>query len=312
MNVVDPHKHKEPVPGSRSLQVIKEYESLLAYIGSLFAVFPGSSTDQVQAYLALRRTHLPAISQDLLPLLVYTAVSQNPPDTAIPLTAAWALYLAGCHLLDDAQDNQKIYQVNGSVTALGVANIALAQLPADQETLGAILDAFGRVTVLAANAQSDEYSLENVRSRTEYFRGIGAKAATIIATGVWAGGRLATDDTSTLAILKEFGLAWGMAMQIGDDCLDLADDLARGLYTLPVIEGLAKTDHPDHPRLKQLVGKSSLSPPEVQTIVNILETMGAVDACRRMVRAYQMQAAAAFNVFPGLEPYFAAYVATVA
>lgn len=294
---------------SNSLQV---YESLLAYIDSLFAGFPGSSTNQVQTYLDLRRTHLPSISQDLLPVLVYTAVSKHLPDIAIPLTAAWTLHLAACHLLDDAQDNQKIQQANGCVTALGVANVALAQLSTDQETLCAILDAFGRVTALATNAQSAEYSPGYVRSRAEYFRGVGGKAAAIIATGAWVGGRLATDDQATLDILKEFGLAWGMAMQIGDDCLDLAEDLACGLYTLPVIEGLSKTDHPDLPRLKQLVSRSSLSSREIETIVTILETMGAVDACRRLGRAYQMQAAAVFHVFPGLEPYFATYVATVA
>ncbi|HRQ42421.1 MAG TPA: class 1 isoprenoid biosynthesis enzyme [Chloroflexota bacterium] len=297
------------MPGREAVQVTVMYESLLEYIGSLLSGFPGSSTNQVLAYLALRRAHHPSMSQDLLPLFVYTAVSQDLPDRAMPLTAAWTLYLAACHLLDDAQDNQNMQQVNGGVTAFGVANVALAQLTTDQDTLCAILDAFSRVTALATNAQSDEYRPGYIRSRAEYFQSIGGKAAAIISTGVWAGGRLGTDDTSTLAILKEFGLAWGMAMQIGDDCLDLADDLARGLYTLPVIEGLAKTEHPEQSRLKQLSGKPSLSPPEVQAVVTILAAMGTMDSCRRVVRAYQMQASAVFNVFPGLEPYFADYVA---
>ncbi len=36
--------------------------------------------------------------------------------------------------------------------------------------------------------------------------------------------------------------------------------------------------------------------------------MGATDACNRVVRAFQVQAAAIFKVIPGLETYFANYV----
>jgi CheY-like chemotaxis protein len=46
--IVDPDNHKRLMSESNTLQV---YESLLAYINSLFAVFPGSSTNQVQTYL---------------------------------------------------------------------------------------------------------------------------------------------------------------------------------------------------------------------------------------------------------------------
>jgi len=146
-------------------------------------------------------------------------------------------------------------------------------------------------------------------SKSDYFRSIAGKAAAIIATGVWLGGRLATDDSQTLTALKEFGLALGMSIQISDDCLDLAEDLMNGTFTLPVIEGLALPEHPDYPALQRLLNRRPLTAVDAQEIIRTLEGMGALTRCKRIIRAYQVQAAAAFTLFPGLEPHFANYVA---
>ena len=52
--------------------------------------------------------------------------------------------------------------------------------------------------------------------------------------------RRSSELDETLALLQEFGLALGMMVQLSDDCLDLAEDLANGTLTLPVLEGLAR------------------------------------------------------------------------
>ena len=78
--------------------------------------------------------------------------------------------------------------------------------------------------------------------------------------------------------------------------------------TLPMIEALSNTNHPDHPLLETLSRKTFLQVSEVQTIANILREMGTIDACRRMARAYQVQAAAAFSILPELEPFFRDYI----
>ena len=123
------------------------------------------------------------------------------------------------------------------------------------------------------------------------------------------GGRLATDDEQILTALQEFGLALGMSIQISDDCLDLAEDLANGTFTLPVIEGLALNEHPAHSTLKQLSTQQPITAEDTQEIMRILERMGVMAKCRKIIRAYQIQAQVAFTLFPGLEPYFASYVA---
>lgn len=247
--------------------------------------------------------------QDLLPLLAYTAMSNQSTSVAMPLTAAWALHLAAAHLVDAAQDGGSLEGLHQSILALGAANVALAELNADRDTLCDLLDAMGRVAALGARAQGDEYVYGRTWSRAAYFRSIAGKSAAIIATGIWLGGRLATVDEQILAALQEFGLALGMAIQISDDCLDLAEDLVNGTFTLPVIEGLALVEHPDHPTLKQLLSQQPIKVENTQEIMQILERMGALAKCQQVIRAYQIQAAAIFTLFPSLEPYFASYVA---
>jgi geranylgeranyl pyrophosphate synthase len=120
---------------------------------------------------------------------------------------------------------------------------------------------------------------------------------------------MATDKSESLSLLKEFGLALGMTIQISDDCLDLAEDLTNGIYTLPVIEGLSMTAHPEYPSLKRLIDQKPLREAAAEEVVHILDGMGVINACRRMARAYQAQAAAVFDPLPGLATYFADYVA---
>jgi geranylgeranyl pyrophosphate synthase len=283
------------------------HRELRVFVDALLSDFPNGG--EVSTYFVRRGQYKQAVKQDLLPLLVYLAIGNQEHSKAMPLAAAWALYLAASHLLDDAQDSGHFQAVNHGVMALGLANVALAQLEVNEDGLRDILDAVGRVAALGANAQSSELERENIPSRTDYFRNIIGKAASIIATGVWIGGRLATDETETLSLLKEFGLALGMIIQISDDCLDLAEDLTDGIYTLPVIEGLLMTAHPEYPELKCLVDQKPLQSSVAKEVVDLLDEMGALTVSRRMVRAYQAQAAAVFESLPGLATYFSDYVA---
>ncbi|MCC6604743.1 MAG: polyprenyl synthetase family protein [Anaerolineae bacterium] len=291
---------------SPSLEFVTIYSDLLLLIEANLASVPGKSTDVILKYLQARGQQLATIKQDLLPLLIYVGVSGRSYQEAVPLAACWALYLAAAHLLDDAQDNGRMPSANGAVAALGAANLTLVNASVARDAMFDILDAFSNVAVIGANAQAAEKKDRRLPSRTEYFQSIAGKAAVIIATGVWAGGRLATNNPDTLSLLKEFGLAWGMATQISDDCQDLAEDLANGLHTLPVIEGLSRVDHPHHSLLKKLVGKTDLDGEEIETVLTILEEMGSIVDCRRLIRAYQVQATAVFNTLPGLKPFFEA------
>jgi hypothetical protein len=296
-------------PTSTSLPVI--YEELRRFNDALLVDFSGSK--RIAGYFKRRAAHELAVKQDMLPLLTYQAVCGGGHGEIMPLLSAWSLHLAACHLLDNALDVPAPSGQNGrrwedahcGVMALGVAQTSLARLEIDGDRLRDLMDALGRTVGLAAMAQNSERAQ---RSRADYFRVISGKSAAVIATGAWIGGRMATDDAVLLEALKDFGLALGMSVQISDDCHDLAEDLAVGHFTLPMIEGLSLTGHPDYPALRRLAERPALSTADIAETITLLERMGAIAACQRIVRAYQLQAAAAFKVLPTLEPYFNVYV----
>ncbi|MCP5094314.1 MAG: polyprenyl synthetase family protein [Chloroflexi bacterium] len=286
------------------------YRELREFLDTIMTAFAADGVERICVYLEDRNQSKAAIKQDLLPLLVYEAINQTDYAPAIPLAASWTMYLAASHMLDDAQDAQNMAQINDAIMSLGIATVALSKLAIDHDTLTDLLDALGHVMVFGATAQSVELQQAKTWSRQQYFRNIAGKAAAIIATGIWIGGRLSTDDAQTLTVLKEFGFALGMSIQISDDCLDLAEDLTCGISTLPVLEGLAMKDHPNYPILKQLVEQDVLSAEQVQYFVTMLEEMGVLQQCQQVVRAYQVQAAAVFDILPNMEPYFLEYVAS--
>lgn len=100
-STADLQTHVNPA-SSRTLSLGAIHEELRIFVDALLADFPGSGS--VHTYFTKRAQHEPAVKQDLLPLLVYEAVSGQAHGRAIPLAASWALYLAASHLLDKAQD----------------------------------------------------------------------------------------------------------------------------------------------------------------------------------------------------------------
>jgi hypothetical protein len=293
------------------LNVFEAHTQLCHFIESIVTSIQGDqltpTTTALQTYLIQRGQNRAAIHRDLLPLLVYVAISKQTHDRVIPLTAAWALRLAASHYADDVQDNGNVAAVNPLVSCLALSNSALMRLGVDEDTSSDIFDAFVRAEVLAAEAQNKELHANNIWTVKYYQRNILAKSAIIIATGAWIGGRFATDDRVVLEKIKGFGLAVGIATQILDDCMDLQDDLGHSIYTLPVIIG-ANKNHEYQTRLKQLVEQDSLEDCEIDEIIEILHTVGAISSAKRVAQGYLAQAKTVINEFPGLEPFFLDYV----
>ena len=293
-----------------SIELAAFFAELRHLVDEVYTAFPSRAAITMNAYLDNRAKRDAEMQRDLLPLLVYCGLTEEGPSKAIPLAATWTLSMASGHMLDAAQDEGAMSGVNDAAIALGAANIALSRLKADADTLLDILDALGRATALAASAQQAELEDKGAPTRNSYFARIAGKAATIIATGTWMGGRLATDDAQTLAMLKEFGLAQGMAIQIADDCEDLVADLMAGIFTLPVIEGLAKRGDRRLPQLEHFLAEEPINRGRAEEIVALLVDMGALASARQVADAYQAQAAAVFGALPGLAPYFAGHGST--
>src|SRR5262245_27982412 len=101
-------------------------------------------------------------------------------------------------------------------------------------------------------------------SRTEYFRVLEMKTAELFALSCDLAAFLSGATPAQRATLRQFGLEFGTAYQIYDDCVDLfgsettagkslGTDLAKGKLTLPVLLFWERASELDRVRLKELV-----------------------------------------------------------
>ncbi len=104
-------------------------------------------------------------------------------------------------------------------------------------------------------------------SRTEeaYFSAIRGKTAALMATSCRMGAIISGHDSELVDALTRFGMSFGMAFQVLDDVLDVVgdtgnlgkqtgQDLAEGIYTLPVLRALREEVAGE--QLRSLLGSS--------------------------------------------------------
>lgn len=200
------------------------------------------------AYLK-RRQETPSSYVDLFPTLTCIAAG-GVPEEAIPVTAAWTLFVLAARLFDDLADGQQLAPewsqfgpaTNSSMAlfALGAANSALA-LTNSGTTCKEVTLAFNQALALASKSQQLEMDTREF-SIEQYLGTIASKTGFIFAVGAWAGGMVATEKPrpTTVKALHDYGLNIGIMDQIVDDCQDLAADLAQGIWTLPVFYALSQ------------------------------------------------------------------------
>ena len=100
------------------------------------------------------------------------------------------------------------------------------------------------------------------RSRREYFRVLEMKTAELFALSCELAACLSGATTAQRGALRQFGLSFGTAYQIYDDCVDLfgteaaagkslGTDLAKGKLTLPVLLGWERATPAERLRLEE-------------------------------------------------------------
>lgn len=261
-----------------------------------------------QDYSSRRHSQLSMTYIDVLPLYVYQAVG-NDAREALPLAAAWIQFLLSGRILDDVLDDEGIEQpwrrqdlqetVAAGLFAMGGANVALSQL-ADREASLDIAEAFNKVLALAARAEAQRANKD--KTVKTCFEIIFAKTGLVFATGVWAAGRLAINNTSDprLQALYDFGLHMGVMAQLIDDCTDLVVDVGKGQWTLPVIHGLSQREHPLYDSLFSLLGQAEKDTESATAVATILTEMGSLDWSLQQAGHYQKQAVTTLTETPGI------------
>lgn len=264
-------------------------------------------THRLDAYLA-RRQGTSMMSVDLFPTLACVAAGGSP-ERAIPVNAAWLLFILSARIFDDLADGQQMaeewHDINSQTTlalalfSLGAANSAVAQIPSGTVSKE-ISCAFNQALALAAKAQQ-ESSSANFPSVEQYLATIAAKTGFIFAVGAWSGAMTASDSPcqQTIKSLYEYGLNIGIMDQIIDDCQDLSADLAQGVWTLPVIYALSQSTEKDRHNLLALLSRAKGGEIDaVNTAVAHITTYGSLTWCLTAAFAYQQRAITALKNLP--------------
>jgi octaprenyl-diphosphate synthase len=124
------------------------------------------------------------------------------------------------------------------------------------------------------------------RSRREYFRVLEMKTAELFALSCELAAVLSDATPAERNTLRQFGMAFGTAYQVYDDCVDLfgteakagkslGTDLAKGKLTFPVLLAWERASAVDRAKLEQLVQKwQPGSLPRVSELLARYETLG--------------------------------------
>ena len=125
------------------------------------------------------------------------------------------------------------------------------------------------------------------------------KTAELFALSCELSGCLGGTGAPARKALRQFGLAFGTAYQIYDDCLDLygteavagkslGTDLSTGKLTLPILIVLEKGTKSDREMLQSCI--ENLEAENLERIFELLEKYGALSDTRRVVTQYIKQA----------------------
>jgi heptaprenyl diphosphate synthase len=147
------------------------------------------------------------------------------------------------------------------------------------------------------------------RTRDDYWNAISGKTASLMATSCRIGALTGGLPRGQVDAFTAFGRSFGMIFQVRDDILDVigteaelgkpaGQDLAEGIYTLPVI--LALADPVFGPELTPLLGQP-LDQPERDKARSIVADSGAIAEAVVVARSCAEQAAAAATSGPSAQ-----------
>jgi octaprenyl-diphosphate synthase len=256
----------------------------------------------------------------LRPALVLFGSSFNSkiPDSAILTAAALEIFHSATLIHDDIIDSAYLRRNIPTVNAKWNSQIAV--LVGDYlhdkaiETIfdtknDQVIAAFLKTAGVVCDGEILELKEKNNFNLKEeaYFTIIERKTAALLATCLESGAILSGLDLECSLALKRFGLNFGMAFQILDDCLDftgeenefgktLGADLQAGVLTLPLIRLIALLDESGKAEIFSKV-KSGLSNTQLGNLVLLLEEHGALDYSVAKAREFTDRAALELSIF---------------
>ncbi len=215
-------------------------------------------------------------------------------------------------VMDEATIRRNVESVNarfGNLVAIVAGDFLLARSAEIAAGLGTEIAALLAATLgeLCQGQVAEVHAAFQVtRSVESYTQAISGKTASLMATSCRIGAITGGLPRPQVEALTTFGRCFGMIFQVRDDILDVVgseaelgkpagQDLAEGIYTLPVL--LALSDPDAGPELRPLLGQP-LSQPERDKARSIVESSGAIAGSVTVGRSYAEEAAAAAGACP--------------
>ncbi|MBN1447127.1 MAG: polyprenyl synthetase family protein [Bacteroidetes bacterium] len=177
--------------------------------------------------------------------------------------------------------------------------------------------AFLHSTSIAVKRMSEGELLQIQKSRQmntdekTYFRIIGDKTASLLATCCEIGARSATEDTETIERLRAYGEALGIAFQIRDDILDflgteatigkpVGGDLKEKKLTLPLIHAFQNAPSSERKRVLRAL-KSGVRRKDIKEIVAFVQKYSGIIYAEKVANEYRDRAIETLRDLPDSE-----------
>ena len=210
-------------------------------------------------------------------------------------------------VIDEATERRNVQSVNsryGNLIAIVAGDYLLSRSAAiaaglGTEIAGLIATTLGKLCHGQVVEVRSCFKID--RSQDDYFTAISGKTAALMSTSCRVGALTGGARRDEVEAFTRFGEAFGMVFQLRDDILDVVatdgelgkppgQDLAEGVYTLPVL--LALRDPDAGPELRPLLGQP-LGQPEREKARAIVSESDAVARTLAVARRHAVDAAAA-------------------
>lgn len=218
-------------------------------------------------------------------------------------------------VMDEAEKRRNVISVNakwGNLLAIVAGDFLLARSAEIAASLGTevaslLASTLARLCQGQIAEVKDAYRID--RTEADYLGAIADKTAALMATACRIGGITAGLDREKIDLLTTYGESLGMVFQIRDDVFDViasdselgkmpAQDLAEGVYTLPVLRALE--DPTVGTELRALLG-GPLSAAEIIQARLLIGRSHGIAAATDIAREFAQQAckaAASLGPFP--------------
>ncbi|HVE93536.1 MAG TPA: polyprenyl synthetase family protein [Acidimicrobiales bacterium] len=215
-------------------------------------------------------------------------------------------------VMDGADVRRGVESVNhrwGNLVAILAGDFLLARASGiaaslGTEVAGLLAATIGRLCEGQVSELKTAFSVD--RTEEQYLTSINGKTASLLSTACRIGAITAGVDREAVDALTVFGDRFGMAFQVADDILDVVgtdaelgkpagNDLAEGVYTLPVLRALGSVNIGDE--LRSLLG-SPIDEAERDKARALVRSSDAVEQAKRVAWAYAAEAAEALALLP--------------